>query len=54
MGSIFLAIIAILIGAAIRSGGLLARRPGTEGAAKLAGYGVMGAGILILLGTASP
>jgi len=50
MGSIFLAITAILIGAAIRSGGLLARRPGTEGAAKLAGYGVMGVGILILLG----
>jgi regulator of protease activity HflC (stomatin/prohibitin superfamily) len=50
MGTIFLAIIVILIGAAIRSGGLLAKRPGTEGAAKLAGFGFMAAGVLILIG----
>jgi regulator of protease activity HflC (stomatin/prohibitin superfamily) len=49
MGTIFLAIIAILIGAAVRSGSPLAKRPGAEGATKLAGYGFMGVGILILL-----
>lgn len=50
MGSIFVAIVAILIGAAVRSAGPAARRPGAQGAAKLAGYGFMAVGILVLLG----
>jgi regulator of protease activity HflC (stomatin/prohibitin superfamily) len=50
MGSIFVAIVAILIGAAVRSIPPSTRRPGAEGAAKLAGYGFMAVGILVLLG----
>jgi regulator of protease activity HflC (stomatin/prohibitin superfamily) len=50
MGSIFLAIIAIVLGAAIRASGPLGKRPGSEGAAKVAGYGFMGVGLLLLIG----
>ena len=50
MGSVVVAIVAILIGAAVRSAGPAARRPGAQGAAKLAGYGFMAVGILTLLG----
>lgn len=50
MGSVVVAIVAIVIGAAVRSAGPTARRPGAAGAAKLAGYGFMAAGILVLLG----
>ena len=50
MGSVLLAIIVILIGAAVRAAPPSTRRPGTAGAAKVAGYGFMAAGVLILLG----
>ena len=50
MGSIFLAIIAILIGAAVRAAGAASPRPGTQGAAKLAGYGFMAAGLMLMVG----
>lgn len=50
MGSIFVAILAILIGATVRTAGASSARPGAQGAAKLAGYGFMAVGILVLLG----
>jgi regulator of protease activity HflC (stomatin/prohibitin superfamily) len=50
MGSIFLAMLAILIGAVVRSTGTTSKRPGAQGAAKLAGYGFMAVGLLIMLG----
>jgi regulator of protease activity HflC (stomatin/prohibitin superfamily) len=50
MGSVFLAIVVILIGAAVRAAPPSTRRPGAAGAAKVAGYGFMAAGVLILLG----
>jgi len=50
MGSIFIAMLAILIGAVVRAGGRSSNRPGAQGAAKLAGYGFMAVGLLIMLG----
>jgi regulator of protease activity HflC (stomatin/prohibitin superfamily) len=50
MGSIFIAMLAILIGAAVRTGGAASARPGAKGAAKLAGYGFMGIGVMLLIG----
>jgi regulator of protease activity HflC (stomatin/prohibitin superfamily) len=50
MGSIFIAMLAILIGAVVRAAGAGAGRPGAQGAAKLAGYGFMAVGLLIMVG----
>ncbi|MGE0158380.1 MAG: prohibitin family protein [Gemmatimonadales bacterium] len=50
MGSIFIAMLAVLIGAVVRTAGAGSGRPGAQGAAKLAGYGFMAAGLLIMLG----
>lgn len=50
MGSIFLAMAAILIGAVVRTASVGSGRPGARGAAKLAGYGFMAVGVLIMLG----
>ena len=49
MGPIILAIIVILIGATIRAVGPQNGKPGTEGATKLAGYGFMLAGVLLIM-----
>lgn len=49
MGPIILAAIVILIGATIRTIGPQNGKPGTEGATKLAGYGFMMAGVLLVL-----
>lgn len=50
MGSLILAVFAILLGAAIRGLGPALGRPGMAGPARLVGYGFMGAGILLALG----
>jgi regulator of protease activity HflC (stomatin/prohibitin superfamily) len=50
MGSIFIAMLAILIGAVVRGVGTGSARPGAQGAAKLAGYGFMAVGLLIMVG----
>jgi regulator of protease activity HflC (stomatin/prohibitin superfamily) len=50
MGSIFIAMLAILIGAVVRTAGAASPKPGAQGAAKLAGYGFMAVGGLLLLG----
>ena len=47
MGSIVLAIFAILLGAVIRSVGPSLGKPGSAGPARLAGYGFMFAGLLL-------
>lgn len=47
MGLIVLAVILILLGAAIRSFGPTAAKPGAAGATRLAGYGLMALGLLI-------
>jgi hypothetical protein len=52
MGSIFLAIVAILIGGFVSAVGPTTSKPGAQGAAKLAGYGFMGLGIFWLIGNA--
>ena len=52
MGSIFLAMLAIVIGAVVRTASAGSARPGARGAAKLAGYGFMAVGLLIMLGNA--
>jgi regulator of protease activity HflC (stomatin/prohibitin superfamily) len=49
MGSIFLAILVILIGATIRAVGPSTAQPGAEGAAKVAGYVFMAAGLALAL-----
>lgn len=49
MGSIFLAILVILIGATIRAVGPSTAQPGAEGAAKVAGYAFMAAGLALAL-----
>jgi prohibitin 1 len=49
MGSIFLAVFVIVIGAMIRAVGPSTGRPGAEGTAKVAGYGFMLAGIALAL-----
>lgn len=49
MGPIILAIIVILIGATIRAVGPQNGKPGAEGATKLAGYGFMLAGVLLIM-----
>jgi regulator of protease activity HflC (stomatin/prohibitin superfamily) len=50
MGSIFVAMLVILIGAVVRASGARSGRPGAAGVAKLASYGFMGLGVLILVG----
>jgi regulator of protease activity HflC (stomatin/prohibitin superfamily) len=50
MGSIFIAMLAILIGAVVRASGATSAKPGAKGAAKLAGYGFMAVGIMLLIG----
>src|SRR5688572_4400541 len=50
MGSIFIALLAILIGSVVRTARAGSARPGAQGAAKLAGYGFMALGLLILVG----
>jgi len=52
MGSVFLAITAILIGGLVRTVGPASSKPGAQGVAKLAGYGFMGLGIFLLIGNA--
>jgi prohibitin 1 len=49
MGSIFLAVFVIVVGAMIRAVGPSTGRPGAEGTAKVAGYGFMLAGIALAL-----
>jgi regulator of protease activity HflC (stomatin/prohibitin superfamily) len=50
MGSILLAILAIILGAAIRGLGPAFGKPASAGATRLVGHGFMGAGILLALG----
>jgi regulator of protease activity HflC (stomatin/prohibitin superfamily) len=50
MGPVFIAILAIVIGAVVRAVGTSSGKPGAQGAAKLAGYGFMAVGLLILIG----
>jgi regulator of protease activity HflC (stomatin/prohibitin superfamily) len=50
MGSVLIAMLAILAGAVVRTAGAGSARPGAKGASKLAGYGFMAVGLLILLG----
>jgi prohibitin 1 len=52
MGMIILAVLAILIGGFIRAVGPAAGKPGSRGAAKLAGYGFMAVGLFLLVGNA--
>lgn len=52
MGTIFLAILAIVIGGFVRTVGPATSRPGAQGAAKLAGYGFMALGVFLLIGNA--
>ena len=52
MTTIVLGIIVVIIGAVIRSAGPAAAKRGGEGAAKLAGYGAMAAGMLIIVSNA--
>ncbi len=47
MGTIVLAIVAILLGAVIRSLGPTLGKPGSAGAPRLVGYGFMGMGLLL-------
>jgi regulator of protease activity HflC (stomatin/prohibitin superfamily) len=49
MGSIFLSILVILIGATIRAVGPSTGKPGAEGTAKVAGYAFMAAGLALAL-----
>lgn len=49
MGSIFLAILVILIGATIRAVGPSTAQPGAEGAVKVGGYAFMAAGLALAL-----
>ena len=49
MGMIILAILAILIGGFIRAAGPMSKRPGAQGASKLAAYGFMGLGIFLII-----
>lgn len=49
MAPIILAIIVILVGAAIRTVGPSTGKPGSEGAAKVAGYGFMLAGVALIM-----
>jgi len=49
MGSILLAILAIILGAAIRGLGPSLGRPASGGAIRLVGHGFMGAGVLLAL-----
>jgi regulator of protease activity HflC (stomatin/prohibitin superfamily) len=50
MGSIFIAMLAILIGAVVRTTGAASTKPGAKGTSKLAGYGFMAVGIMLLIG----
>jgi regulator of protease activity HflC (stomatin/prohibitin superfamily) len=52
MATIVLGIIVVLVGAVIRSAGPMAAKQGGEGAAKVAGYGAMAAGLFIILSNA--
>lgn len=52
MGTIFLGIIAIIIGGFVRAVGPTTGRPGAQGTAKLAGYGFMGLGLLLIVSNA--
>jgi regulator of protease activity HflC (stomatin/prohibitin superfamily) len=52
MGTIFLAILAIVIGGFVRAVGPATGRPGSQGAAKLAGYGFMAIGLFLMVGNA--
>jgi regulator of protease activity HflC (stomatin/prohibitin superfamily) len=52
MTTVVLGIIVVVIGAVIRSAGPAAAKRGGEGAAKLAGYGAMAAGMLIIVSNA--
>jgi prohibitin 1 len=52
MGTIFLAILAILIGGFVRAVGPASSKPGAQGATKLAGYGFMAVGVFLLIGNA--
>jgi regulator of protease activity HflC (stomatin/prohibitin superfamily) len=52
MTTVVLGIIVVVIGAVIRSAGPAAAKRGGEGAAKLAGYGAMTAGMLIIVSNA--
>jgi len=52
MGTIFLAILAIVIGGFVRTVGPATSKPGARGASKLAGYGFMALGVFLLLGNA--
>ena len=47
MAMIVLAVFAILVGATIRTVGPIAGKPGSAGTTRLAGYGFMGAGLLM-------
>ncbi len=49
MGMIILAIMAILVGGFIRAVGPMSKRPGTEGASKLAAYGFMALGVFLIV-----
>jgi regulator of protease activity HflC (stomatin/prohibitin superfamily) len=47
---IILAILAIIMGGFIRAAGPMSKRPGTQGASKLAAYGFMALGMFLILG----
>ena len=50
MGMIILAILAIIMGGFIRAAGPMSKRPGAQGATKLAAYGFMALGAFLLIG----
>jgi regulator of protease activity HflC (stomatin/prohibitin superfamily) len=52
MGTLFMAVLLILIGAMVRTVGPSTGKPGAAGAAKLLGYGFMAAGLLLGVGNA--
>jgi regulator of protease activity HflC (stomatin/prohibitin superfamily) len=50
MGMIILAMLAIILGGFIRAAGPMSKRPGAQGASKLAAYGFMALGVFLIVG----